>query len=321
MDRVLKAKQTYLEMVFPPISNREVAKIRANTAIRAHLQTSDFYIIAAKAHGQFVNLSIDEDAIKFSIQINQSVSGSGEILLKNYLHKSNHLKVNASKMAITIWATDENENEFHMLERYTPEGVVWHRSRFDPNIAGLANYEDLSVYELLYVGIATKGDAWARVVSGDHHGRLKIVSSEPMRTAGAHISDEIFCFFFRLDSLYVAINPNFEDGTTEAALGVNPPKRVLADAEKAFIRLLNPFHNEEKYKNYPKGKNGLYGSGLNCYQYSILENLIFSTPSGRFRGGRSPATDPRTNSADFLMVDGDVVSIHVAGKDFDSTDL
>ncbi len=321
MDRMLKAKHTYLEMVFPPISNREVAKHRGNAAIQAHLRKSDFYIIAAKAHGQFANLSISEDAIKFDIKIKDAVSGSGEILLKKYSLTENRLRVAASKMAITIWATDEDQNDVRMLDRYTPEGAVWRRSRFDEDIAGLDNYEELSVYDLLYVGIATKGDAYDRVIGGDHHARLKIMSEEPMRTAGAHISDEIFCFFFQLDSMYVAINANFEDESIETALDVNPPKRVLADAEKAFIRLLDPNYNAEKYRKYPKGKNGLYASALNRYQYSILENLIFNTPNGRFRGGRSPATDPRTNLADFLMVDGDEVSIHIAGKDFDSTDL
>jgi hypothetical protein len=208
-----------------------------------------------------------------------------------------------------------------MLDRYTPEGTIWRRSRFEDDIVGLDNYEDLSIYDLLYVGIASKGDAYDRVVSGKHHARLNIVSQEPMRTAGAHISDEIFCFFFRLETTYIAINANFEDESMEAALAVNPPKRVLADAEKAFIHLLDPRYNEQKYKSYPRGENGLYGSDLDSYQYSILENLIFNTPNGRFRGGRSPGADPRTNSADFLEVDGDEVSIHIAGKDFDSNDL
>jgi hypothetical protein len=320
MERILKTKQTVLEMVFPPISNREVAKLRGEKAIESRLSQSDFYMAATKPHGEFCNIREIPGAIKFDIKIKDVVVGSGGINLLDFLATARHIGISCSKSAITVWATDRNRNHLRMLDRYTPEGAIWRRSRFDSDISGLDNYEELSTYDLLYIGIAPKSNSYDRVISQVHHARLSILSEEATKTPGAHISDELFFFFFQLHSNYIYVNSMMEDDSKGVNLDLSPQKQVLADAEKAFVKLLDPKYNTIKYKGYPRGTDGLYSSGLHRYQYLIQENLIFNAPAGRFRGGRRRGTDPLTNLADYIMVSGDEVQIYISGRDFDSTD-
>jgi hypothetical protein len=41
-----------------------------------------------------------------------------------------------------------------------------------------------------------------------------------------------------------------------------PARDVVADAEKAFVKLMDPQYNHVKFKGYPKGKQRLGRKGL-----------------------------------------------------------
>jgi hypothetical protein len=68
-------------------------------------------------------------------------------------------------------------------------------------------------------------------------------------------------------------------------------------------------------KNYPKGADGLYGTGIDRYGYLIGESLAFNTAHGRIKGARDP-NGSISNDADFIFVDGDQVSFYVSGVHF-----
>jgi hypothetical protein len=92
-------------------------------------------------------------------------------------------------------------------------------------------------------------------------------------------------------------------------------KRLVADAEKAFVHLLRPNYNNTLYPNYPQGKDGLYNSGLTAYTYAISEGMAFLTKFGRIKGGRERELTI-SNDADFIFVKGDEVTFHISGIDF-----
>jgi hypothetical protein len=201
------------------------------------------------------------------------------------------------------------------LNWFTSEKLLWDRSRGISGIEGLDHVRDLMTYDLLYVGIAKKGDTFDRLFRQGHKARMDILANEPQRYPGARVTDEIYLFPFRVEPLLIqTFEPDhkFTDGDFAGELD---RKRILADAEKAFVSLLKPQYNVVTFNNYPKGVDGLYGAGVDRYGYLIGESVAFDTAHGRIRGARHPAVS-FSNEADFIFVDGEKVFFHVSGVDF-----
>jgi hypothetical protein len=205
-----------------------------------------------------------------------------------------------------------------VLNWFTTEKLLWDKNRGISGIEGLEHVRDLMTYDLLYVGIATKGDTFDRLFKRGHKARMDILANEPQRYPGARVTDEVYLFPFRIDPLLVQAFELDHEFTEVDFAGEMDRKRILADAEKAFVSLLKPQYNIVTFNNYPKGVDGLYGTGIDRYGYLIGESIAFNTAHGRIRGAR----DPRgtiSNEADFIFVDGDEVSLYVSGVDFPVT--
>jgi len=74
-----------------------------------------------------------------------------------------------------------------------------------------------------------------------------------------------------------------------------------------------------KFRDYPKGLDGLYGSEYARYGYKLGETLAFNTAHGRMKGKRD-TQGHMTNDADFIFVEGDKVSLFVSGLDFPASE-
>lgn len=111
----------------------------------------------------------------------------------------------------------------------------------------------------------------------------------------------------------VGIRNDFEN---EDFSGAYDHKRIVADAEKAFVSLLKPEYNVVKFASHPKGADGLYGSDFVRYGYAICEAISFNTAHGRIRGSRDAATGFITNDADSIFVEGSTVKLFVSGVGF-----
>lgn len=131
---------------------------------------------------------------------------------------------------------------------------------------------------------------------------------------GARVTDEIFLFLFRIEPLFVStFGP---DSEIDLDFGYDH-KKIVADAEKAFVSLLQPHYNTVKFSQYPKGNDGLYDSKLDRYAYHIGEAITFNTAHGKIKGGRNRIFGGITNEADFIFVDKETSRLFIAGKDFD----
>ena len=100
-------------------------------------------------------------------------------------------------------------------------------------------------------------------------------------------------------------------------MGVNfthDRKRIVADAEKAFIKLLDPQYNDQKYVSYPRSVDGLYGSGLRAYAYVIDENIVLNTGTATIKGVHDQL-HTISNNADGIFVQGEDVRLLIAGID------
>lgn len=320
-----KSKISNLELVFPPISSQDAVLIKNEPAIESLMRQSDFYMIGGKAQYEFTSISFDEAGcmLTFNISLGDQVLDQGTIQLAELPFIVNRdiadFSLSCGKSFIAIADGPLSAPETRLLERFTPENIIWHRSRGLPGIVGLDRYTELSVYDLLYVGIAKVGDSYDRLIANGHLARMEILSSEPQRYPGARVSDEIFLFLFKVEPIFIQQFEPEHKFSNEDVFGTYEPKRIVADAEKAFVSLLLPQYNVVKFKNYPKGKDSLYDSGVDRYSYSIGEAIAFNTAHGQIKGGRHPIMGAISNEADFIYVEGNSVSLFVSGVDFPST--
>jgi hypothetical protein len=193
-----------------------------------------------------------------------------------------------------------------------PTKLLFERWRQRPIISGLSRHREFSRYRLPYVGISKANNSFERLLKTGHEKRLAILSNERQLSAGARVTDEIYLFFFMVDPLFLRIMETEHD-LREFMTGPGFDHiRNVADAEKAFVSVLQSGYNDVRFSAFPKGDDGLYGVGLVRYGYVISEDIEFVTDSVSFRGGYGVANLPCSKDADLVLVEGDQVSLHRA---------
>lgn len=310
-----------LDLVCSPIPNSAAAKLVGNDAAETIIRQSDFYMIGGRPQAFFSDFYHDPDTgrLHFSLEVAGGRKDTGSILLDQlpYLNESPEdldIRVKFGDSLIAVFVVHEDGNE-DLIEAFTPDSVLMRRGRKECLIGGLDSYLDLATYDLLYVGIAKKGDTYDRLFANGHLARMRILANEPQRFPGARVSDETYLFAFKVEPLLIRVfgpDSEFEDGDLDFSYD---SKKLVADAEKAMVSLLKPEYNNTLYPNYPKGKDGLYGTGLTAYSYAISEGMAFRTAYGTIKGGREREITV-SNEADFIMVKGNDVTFHISGVDF-----
>lgn len=301
------SQMNFLRTIFPPFTNRNAQLLisKANARIALHLRQSKFYMIAARAQASFVNPRIDkkEAKIYLEVQVGTEVVDTGVIHLAKCDELQDSCEIKVTDEAVLLGGTKKGT---HVKVWLTPDSVYWHVARGASYLEGFTRHDLVCNYDLLYVGIAKQQDSYQRLIKNAHHGRIRVLSEERARKPGAHPSDEIILFLFDLEPLGIQ-TISAEDDDYELFQGANS-NRVIADAEKAFVRLLDPHYNVTKFQNYPKGGDGLYETGLNSYGYIINENFRFNTTSARFKGYWSEMGFD--NRQDSIFIEGDKVELH-----------
>lgn len=168
----------------------------------------------------------------------------------------------------------------------TPERLIYEYAHNKIEVVGLDGWGKLFKYNILYIGKATDQDIWARLTG--HEKLQEILSKEMPLQYGTVPSHEITLLLFRINSFEnFEILGNFEDMQNLDKIisedGVNdlfelkaPPKEknIFLDAEKAFVKLLNPEYNKIKFKSYPKSDDGLYNQDYDVFSYKLREDII-----------------------------------------------
>lgn len=314
-----KNKLTVLTTVYPPISSADAVHLMQVPAVEELLRTSDFYMIGARAQARLSDPQFDQDAneMRFDFAIGdgpphpvlvalQELPGVKALKGKDFI-----VEVDKAGSGFKVWNEAGPKPDEEPAEWFTTEKLLWDRTRARPGIYGLDNCRDLATYDLLYVGIAKVGDSFDRLLARGHKARQEILSSEHARALGARPSDEIFLFMFKAEPLIMTTFDFDHEFSDEDLSGAYDAKRIVADAEKAFVHLLDPPYNRQKFVNYPKGKDGLFGQGYQRYGYVIGEQMAFNTPNGRVRGGVDQF-GMISNDADAIFVEGETVTFHTA---------
>jgi len=321
-----KTKLSFLELVYPAMSNQEAVWLEKDPEVKERLRQSDFYMIGGRAEAKFRGVVIDDDAqvVRFDFAIGDDFRDTVEIHLLNLpavaaavdTEEFHSFRCDVGEKIVRVWACGSGDRDDKVLEWFSTEKLILDRSRGRPGIERFDRYRDAATYDLLYVGIAKVGDSFDRLISNGHKARMQILGNEQQRYPGARVTDEVYLFLFSVQPLVLTSFELNHDFTDEDFTGEIDQKRIVADAEKAFVSLLKPDYNVVKFAGYPKGADGLYGFEFVRYGYAINEALSFNTAHGRIRGARDVATGFVTNDADYIFVEGDSVKLHVSGVDF-----
>lgn len=319
-----KSKLTFLEFAYPPISNQEAVWLESDVDVEQRLRQSDFYMIGGRAEAKYLDYSTDPDAvvIGFTFAIGDHFRDLIEISIPDLPgiveSGAESFCIEAGEKCFRIWDGEPHAPGSTVLEWFTTEKLIWDRSRGYPGITGFDRYKEAAKYDLLYVGIAKVGDSFDRLISNGHKARMQILGNEPQRYPGARVTDEIYLFLLKVQPVIMTTFEPDHDFEDEDFSGAYDHKRIVADAEKALVSLLQPEYNVVKFTSYPKGKDGLYGSDYTRYGYAICETITLDTAHGRFRGSRDAQTNFINNDADSIFVDGQSVRLYVSGVDYPS---
>ncbi|WP_090285690.1 MULTISPECIES: hypothetical protein [unclassified Duganella] len=312
-----------LDLVCTPLANSLVSHITGNKQAEAILRESDFYMIAGRAQASFKDFDFDNDSglLSFTIEVAGGKSDRGAIDIPEFFRLKGvqagwKYSIRPESSQIGVFVQESDNDKAKIIQAFIPDDVLMRRGRKDELILGFDNFLDLATYDLLYVGIAKVGDTYDRLFASAHKARTQILSDEPQRFPGARVSDEIYLFAFKVEPLLMRVFTEETEIENDDVDFSYDPKRLVADAEKAVVSLLKPRYNRELYPNYPKGKDGLYNTGLTSYSYSISEGMAFRTAYGTIKGGRRKKEFTISSEADYISVQGDNVTFRISGIDF-----
>jgi len=311
----MKTALNSLRLVYPPVSNQEAEWLKNDSEVETMLRRSNIYMIAQRREAKFIweehPKMFRDVGIAFSFEIPGVAKSSGFFFIENDLRKSDSIIYEFGDKFIRASRPTEIEGELgEILWWYSTESLLFSKWRGDPRIKGLDNYRDFTIYDLMYVGISTGQDSFARLLENGHHKRVAVLSNETQLVIDARLTDEIYLFFFESSPLFIH---TFEDTEDFSDFGMNMPfteNQASADAEKAFVKFLNTRYNEIKFKSFPTGKQGLYDVGLARYAHVIDEDITFKTETAEFRGSFGKGM-PCGKEADAILVTGEEAQIYI----------
>lgn len=310
----MRAQIHQLELVYPPVSNQEAEWLKDIDEVKEQLSKSNLYFIGQKPETFYQFNS--EDEVDFEIQnfnklsfkvicgdkCSDCVIDIGKIIDKFNFPTNIEYELEIGEKLIRIWRTDSNLRQ--ILEWFTTEKLIFDKSRNIEYILKFEDYIDFFTYDLHYVGISKNKSSLERLIVQPHDKRLRILSNEHPLSKGSRVTDEIILFFFRIKSQEVKQYLKEDDFDEIGYNELDNYTRIIADAEKAFVSVIETKYNEVKFKNYPKSTDGLYQSLVNRLSYSIDENIVFITDSVEFCSVRDVIFS-KTKQGDFLAVDFD----------------
>jgi hypothetical protein len=317
----LKSQINFLKLVYPPISNQEAEWLKNDPDVKEEIRRSNLYMIVQRHESIFKLYSDSENIqnleekfiIKFKYivgELEDDVQIDLSILFKEYAIDMNDfdISIEFGKKQIRIWKCElGTKNKISVIDWFTTEKILWDKSRGHPAISGLNKAKEFSQYYLHYIGISKKDDSLTRLVVKPHDKRLRILSNENNLSFNSRLTDEIILLFFKIEKLEIQIleEQNADDFINGLQIDYD---KIIADAEKAFINILESKYNSVKYKNYPKGSDGLYDEGLTRYGYILAEEMTLITDKETICGD-SMSEYKFPELADMIFIENDKVTI------------
>jgi hypothetical protein len=277
-----------LNLVYPPISNQEGVWFWEDEEVREYVKNSKLYMLVHRKELKFSDVdtkALCRGIFKFKISMGEYKSS-----FYSFQFTENMAKLVEEHGSVLIEEGDKlfrikRENDGEVLYWATPDKILFDTiTRNIPLEAeNVEEIKRLHEFELLYVGISKTNDSFSRLFEKAHHGRLNILSNEYTKEKEARMTDELMILMFEVKWFNINTMNSIED-MNGLFIYTDDEEAVVADAEKAFVSMLDSKYNEVKFKQYPQGTDGLYHKGLQGYQYSINYDMIIFTEKASFIG-------------------------------------
>ncbi|TKI56353.1 hypothetical protein E8L90_13265 [Brevibacillus antibioticus] len=305
-----------LSLVFPPITNQEGSWLSDDVEVKNVVKNSKLYMMGQRKELLFYEYSFDqnEGVFHFKLKMGDIISPTIRYYLLYDLEKYNvPFKTINIEIGDRLFRVSEVSNPNHIHIWFTPTSFLYQNSHQTVTARTDADHDfdfrQFCTFELLYVGISKENDSLTRLYENAHHARLDILTNLHPKSSSSRVTDELFIFLF--DVKYLNVNTFGTIEEFKKDFGYEPDKlKIIADAEKAFVKLLDTEYNSIKYSKYPFSGDGLYSDELERYGYSIAEDISFYTKSVDFHGAYDDR-EPR----DLIIVEGSKAEIVKAYED------
>jgi hypothetical protein len=303
----MKSSINTIKLIYPPISNRFGGHLWDNNQeVRGYLKQSKLYMLAQRKQLFLANHKFNEttQTLNFSFTCGDTTYNDLSVDLSHYIDTNEETIIELGGEIIKIYSSDVDTSVEEPTYWATPDKLLWDHSKGRVKIIGDFNPHELSNFYLYYVGISKENDSFTRLFKNGHKNRTNILSNEQQFSDSARLSDEIMIFFFDSEELRIAQYEVGDDNFLDQTL--SDKKDVIADAEKAFIKVLDCKYNKEKYANYPQCRDGLYNKELSNYSYHIGDDINFIAPKANIKGRVDIFAKP---DYDFIMISGEDVTL------------
>ena len=316
----MKAQLNILRLSYPPISNQEAEWLKDDPEVQSIIKNSNLYMIGQKPESFFEFEEKDINKIFLGGKLNflyccNGIKSEGYIDLEEAIKKldldKEQIDIELGPKMIRFWKMDKSTNEeIEVIMWFTTDKILWDKWRGHPAVKGIDNYKQFTIYFLHYVGISKEDDSLKRLVINPHDKRLRILSNEYPMLKSSRLTDETVLFFFEIETITFTTLDNTDYENIEEILLMPEIEfvKICADAEKAFVKIMDSQYNKVKFKNYPKGKDGLYGDGLTRYGYVIGEDILFQTHKEVMRG-KYINNYKKYLLTDMILIEGDNVTL------------
>lgn len=278
----------YLDLIYPPISNQEGVWFWEDEEVREYVKSSKLYMLVHREELKFTDVDIIQipmGIFKFKISMGEYKSSYFSYQFTDnfakLIEEFGSLEVEEGDKIFKIKKAENGE----ILYWATPDKILY--DAITRNIIleaeNMTEIQKLQKFDLLYVGISKKNDSFSRLFEKPHHGRLNILSNENTKDKLSRMTDELMVLLFEIKWFNIntmCMGSDFQSLFTYT----DDEEAIVADAEKAFVSILESKYNEVKFKQYPKGKDGLFDKGLKGYSYSINYDLTISTEKASIVG-------------------------------------
>ena len=277
-----------LDLAYPPISNQEGVWFWEDEEVREYVKNSKLYMLVHRKELKFSD--VDTKLLCMGIFKFKIIMGEYKSSFYSYQFTENMAKLIEEHGPILFEEGDKllrikKENNGKILYWATPDKILFDSITMNI-LLDAENVEDinrLQNFELLYVGISKKNDSFSRLFEEAHHGRLNILSNENTKDKEARMTDEMMILMFEVKWFNINTMNSIED--IDGLLNyTDDEEAIVADAEKAFVSMLDSKYNKIKFKQYPKGMDGLYHKGLQGYIYAINYDMTIFTKKASFNG-------------------------------------
>ena len=296
-----------LKLVYPPISNQEGEWLFENADVCEILRDSKLYVLAQREELLFDEYSVSDETHLFEFYLKCGSIRIGPVSMAlDQLELPSTFQVEIGPKSLKLKETPLNEDD-EPIYWCTPDILLYQWFNEFVELEGLESAWELVRFKMHYVGISKQNDSFQRLFNTGHKARAKILSNEWPAVKGARVSDELVLFMFRVEPSTFETCITEEDVDSLWLEPVDSPDQNMyaADAEKALVKIMDSQYNEQKYQNYPKGSDGLYGKGFDRYGFYFDEMFEFVTDKGSIRGGKLFGGE----EPDLILIEGDKVEL------------